>query len=329
MEILYLTPSDVLSSGITNQEFRSLVSGALAQHGRKKVENPPKPGIHPLPQTFLHAMPAYLEETREAGIKWVSGFFDNPKQNLPAIMGLIVLNDPDTGAPTAIIDGGWITNMRTAAVTAVAAQNLAPEKVRSIGIVGTGMQARYHLLMMQDMFPELEVVKGFDIHKPGLDSFAADMKRELDINVQPVNSVSEAVQGSDIVMTCTGVLKQPIFFWDDVKPGALVLPVHGGGWEFDVMNKADLLITDSHEQVSSFLDGKYDIPQASLELGEIVAGMKDGRTSQEQRILNFNLGLAIHDIAIAHRVCELAKAKGLGISLPYDPTVYPVPGVGK
>ncbi|WP_461536740.1 ornithine cyclodeaminase family protein [Spongorhabdus nitratireducens] len=329
MEILYLTPEDVLATGITNQEFRTLVAGALAQHGRKKVENPPKPGIHPLPQTFLHAMPAYLEETREAGIKWVSGFFDNPKQNLPAIMGLIVLNDADTGAPTAIIDGGWITNMRTAAVTAVAAEQLAPANVRSIGIVGTGMQARYHMLMMQDMFPQLEVVKGFDIYQPGLESFAEDMKRELNINVQPVSSVSEAVQGSDIVMTCTGVLKEPIFFWDDVKPGALVLPVHGGGWEFDVMNKADVLITDSHQQVASFLDGKYNIPESSLELGEVVADLKPGRVSQEQRILNFNLGLAIHDIAIAHRVCELAREKGQGVNLPYDPGVYPVPGAKK
>ncbi|MRI32435.1 hypothetical protein EOPP23_05480 [Endozoicomonas sp. OPT23] len=329
MEILYLTPEDVLSSGISLQEFRELVAGALAQHGRKKVENPPKPGIHPLPQTFLHAMPAWLEETREAGIKWVSGFFDNPKQNLPAIMGLIVLNDPDTGAPTAIIDGGWITNMRTAAVTAVAAEHLAPERVQSIGIVGTGMQARYHLLMMQDMFPELEVVKGFDIHRPGLEQFAEDMKRELGINVQPVDSVSEAVSDSDIVMTCTGVLKEPIFFWDDVKPGTLVLPVHGGGWEPDVMNKADLLVTDSHEQVSSFLAGKYNIPSSSLELGEVVAGLQKGRVSQEQRILNFNLGLAIHDIAIAHRVCQLASEKGLGVKLPYNPNVYPVPGASQ
>ena len=182
------------------------------------------------------------------------------------------------------------------------------------------------MLMMKDMFPELEVVKAFDINRAGLESFAEDMKRELNINVQPVSSISEAVRESDIVMTCTGVLKEPIFFWEDVQPGALVLPIHGGGWEFEAMNKADVLITDSHQQVSSFLDGKYNIPESSIELGEVVAGLKKGRVSQEQRILNFNLGLAIHDIAIAHRVCELARNKGLGIQLPYDPSVYPVPG---
>src|SRR5690349_9018442 len=101
------------------------VAKALTEKGEGRVEMPPKPGIHPEPNAFIHAMPAYVPRLGAAGMKWVAGYPQNRDRRLPYISGVIVLNDPATGLPTLICDCTWITAMRTAAATAVAARQLA------------------------------------------------------------------------------------------------------------------------------------------------------------------------------------------------------------
>src|SRR3972149_4443472 len=113
--------------------------------GRSEVELPPKPGIPPRPDSFIHAMPAYVRSSDIAGLKWISGFPDNPSRGLPYISGLMILNDPATGVPLAVMDASWITAVRTGAGTAVAAKYLARREATHLAFIGCGVQARSHL----------------------------------------------------------------------------------------------------------------------------------------------------------------------------------------
>ena len=122
--ILYLSREDVEATRLTMLEIIQALESMFLEKGHGRVEMPPKPGIHPRPDAFIHAMPAYIPSLAAAGLKWVSGYPGNQSKGLPYITGLLILNDPDTGVPLAVMDCTWITAQRTGAATAVAAAEL-------------------------------------------------------------------------------------------------------------------------------------------------------------------------------------------------------------
>ena len=301
-------------------EAIEIVEEVLTEHGHKRFENPPKPGIHPLDDAFIHAMPGYLPKKKAAGMKWVSGFSKNSKHGLPMIMGMIVLNEVDTGKPLAVMDGGYITALRTAAVSAVAARYLAPGNTKVLGIVGAGIQARYHLLTLAEVLPGLEVARIADIKAAVLDNFVSLMNEKVPFNLEPVKTNKEAIEKADILVTATGQLDKPIFMERWIKRGALVFPVHTRGWEKETLSRVDKFIVDDWGQFSHILgrEGGYysPLPPLYAELGEVVTGQKPGRENDVERIVNINFGLAIHDVLMAARVLKRARDKGLGTRLP-------------
>jgi ornithine cyclodeaminase/alanine dehydrogenase len=303
------------------QDAISIVENVLKEHGLREFENPPKPGIHPLNDAFIHAMPAYLPRKKAAGIKWVSGFPSNYKYDLPTIMGLIVLNDVNTGQPVAVMDGGHITNMRTAAVSAVAAKYLANKDAKILGIVGAGIQGRFHLLSLKEVLNEIEVARVFDINTDVAHRLLSLMSEQVPFKIEACHSVREVMEGADVILTATGHLEERIFKEAWVGEGTLVLPVHTRGWEKSVLKQADKFIVDDWLQFNSFVggtDGYYTpLPDAYAELGEIVIGKKPGRESRNERIIDFNVGIAIHDVAMASEVLKLAKEKDMGTILPF------------
>ena len=123
--ILYLSRRDVEAIQLPMQEIIDALDEMFKEKGRGKVEMPPKPGIHTQPDAFIHAMPAYIPSLQAAGVKWVSGYPANQAKGLPYITGLLILNDPETGVPLAVMDCTWITAKRTGAATAIAAKYLA------------------------------------------------------------------------------------------------------------------------------------------------------------------------------------------------------------
>ena len=138
LSLLYLSRQDVEKVALDLPTIIDLLEKAFREKGEGKVELPPKPGIHTRPNAFIHAMPAYIPSLHSAGIKWVSGYPDNPQKGLPYISGLLILNDEESGLPYAVMDCTWITAVRTAAATAVAARYLAREDARVLGILGLG-----------------------------------------------------------------------------------------------------------------------------------------------------------------------------------------------
>src|SRR5271157_1660541 len=141
-ELLYLSKAQIEALHFSVDDVRDAVEAAFLEKAAGRVEMPPKPGIHPSPDAFIHAMPAYLAGMGVAGMKWVSGFPGNRRLGLPYITGLLILNCPETGVPLVVMDCAWITEKRTAGATAVAVRRLALPGARQIAIIGAGVQGR-------------------------------------------------------------------------------------------------------------------------------------------------------------------------------------------
>lgn len=316
---LYLSQEDVVNVGLTMKEAILIVEDCLKEHGLKQYENPPKPGVHPLKEAFIHAMPGYLPRKEACGMKWVSGFPNNFSYDLPTIMGLIVLNDVKTGQPTAVLDCAYITALRTAAVSGVSARHLANSDAKTLGIVGAGIQGRYNLLSLHEALKKLEVVRVFDANAKILQKFTSLMGAHVSAKIEPCKSCRQAIEGADVVVTATGHLEERIFQSRWVKEGALVLPVHTRGWETAAIHNADKFVVDDWQQISTNLfrpDGYYGQYSGSpVELGEIVIGNTPGRQDPSERIVNINYGMAIHDVYMATLILSKAKEKGLGQTL--------------
>ena len=173
--LLYLSRHDVAAVGPPMAQILQALETAFLEMGEGRVEMPPKPGIHPGGgDNFIHAMPAWIPALGSAGVKWVSGFPENRRRGLPYITGLLVLNDPETGIPLAVMDCVWITAMRTGAATALSARYLARPESRVVGVLGCGVQARTNVEALAVLFP-LSKVMAYDIHPERAAGFATEV----------------------------------------------------------------------------------------------------------------------------------------------------------
>jgi hypothetical protein len=208
-EVLYLSRADVEKVGLPMAEIIAAVEGVFREKGHGRVEMPAKIGIHPAPDDFLHAMPAYVASPRSAGIKWVGNFLKNPARGLPTISGLLVLNDPETGFPMTVMDCTWITAQRTGAASAVAAKYLARGEAEVLAIIGCGVQGRSHTEAMLVQFPRIRRVVAFDSTAANLTRYRQEMQALHRVSVVPASGTEPAVREADIIVTATEIRKQP------------------------------------------------------------------------------------------------------------------------
>jgi ornithine cyclodeaminase/alanine dehydrogenase len=265
-------------------------------------------------------MPAYIPAASAAGIKWVSGYPQNQRRGLPYINGLLILNDPKTGIPIAVMDCTWITAQRTGAATAVAAKRLARKDSKSAGILACGVQGRSNLEALACVF-DLETVRAYDLHRPVAERFAAEMSRKLGIPIEVVDNPSAAVRGLDLVVTSGPILKhpKPVIEAGWLSPGAFASPVDFDSyWTPKALAEFDLIATDDHAQFEYYRSVGYfkKTPKPYADLGELAAGKKKGRRSAEQRTASINLGIGLEDMATAVLIYERARKMGLGTKLP-------------
>ena len=320
-EFLYLSLSDVEKLNIPMEEIIRIVEEAFCEKAAGRTEVPPKPGVHPKNDAFIHAMPAYLQKMRAAGVKWVAGFPENPKRGLPYISGLLILNDTDTGFPTCIMDCTWVTAKRTGAATAVAAKHLAREDSTVLGVLGCGAQGRSNLEALMVVCKNLEQVKAYDINERTLREYVKKMTALHGINVAPVESPKKAVEGCDIIVTAGPILKkpQPVIEKSWFRDGGLACPLDFDSyWKPEAMHSMHKFCTDDRDQLAYYKTQGYfaDLPMVYAELSEIVAGVKPGRENAKERIMAMNLGLAIEDVAAAAYVFQKAKKANVGRMLP-------------
>ncbi len=320
-KVLYLSKTDVENLGIPMKEIISIVEEAFRQKAEGKAEVPPKPGIHPRKDAFIHAMPAYLSSMDSAGIKWVSGFPENPKHGLPYISGLLILNDTQTGFPISIMDCTWITAKRTGAATAVAAKYLAREDSKTLGILGCGVQGRSNLEALTAVCKCLEEVRAFDVSKESLQRYVKEMTAKYELRVVASESPKKAVENCDIVVTAGPILKhpRPVIEASWFMDGGFACPLDFDSyWTAEAMHSMDKFCTDDREQLAYYKAQGYfsNIPKVHAELSEIVNGQMRGRENSGERIISMNLGLAIEDMATAMLVYKSAKKTGVGLLLP-------------
>jgi ornithine cyclodeaminase/alanine dehydrogenase len=318
--LLYLSKKDVKSLDLPMSEIIQALEVMFKEKGEGRVEMPPKPGIHPKPDAFIHAMPAYFKAFKTAGMKWVSGFPENVKKGLPYISGLLILNDTETGMPLSIMDCTWITAKRTGAATAVAAKYLARKDSSIVGIVACGVQGKSNLEALSNIF-HIDKVKVYDILPEIAQAYAEEMGQKLGLDINPVSEAFSAVQGADIVVTSGPILKNPTPVIESgwLSEGAFACPVDFDSyWKGETLYSVDKLATDDIKQIRYYKKIGYfkNTPDPYADLGEIVTGKKPGRENDEERIICLNLGLALADIATASLIYEKAKKQGIGTKLP-------------
>jgi ornithine cyclodeaminase/alanine dehydrogenase len=314
--LLYLSRADVEAVGLEISIIIELLETAFREKGEGRVEMPPKPGIHTLPDAFIHAMPAYIPAMRSAGMKWVSGYPANQQRGLPYISGLLVLNDVETGLPYAVMDCTWITAYRTGAATALAARYLARPESSTVGILACGVQGRTNLEALKALFP-LKTVYAYDIDPQVQQRYVSEMSTRLDFEVTGVKEPRQAVVKSDLVVTSGPILKHPS---PTIQAGWLQDGAFASAVDFDsywtpgALRQVDKLATDDHAQFRYYQSVGYfqRTPAPYADLGEIVSGRKPGRENASERTLAMNLGLALDDMAVAPEIYWRAKERGLG-----------------
>lgn len=317
--LLYLSRADVERVDLDMATIIQLLEAAFREKGAGKVEMPPKPGIHTLPDAFIHAMPAWIPSLRSAGIKWVSGYPENFKRGLPYITGLLVLNDVETGIPYAVMDCSWITAMRTGAASAVSAKYLARPESKTAGILACGVQGRTNLEALKVLFP-IERAYVYDILPEVQARYVTEMPAKLGIEVIGVKEPKQAVVNADLVVTSGPILKHPT---PTIQPGWLKAGAFASAVDFDsywtgaAMAEMDRISTDDHAQFQYYKSVGYfqTTPEPYADLGELAAGLKPGRKSASERTMAINLGLAMDDMAVAPEIYRRAKEMGIGVWL--------------
>ena len=300
-----------------------LTMTALARPGASQL--PPKIAIHPRPDAaFVHAMPAHLRGDDVGGdlvgMKWVAGYATNTALGLPSISAVIVLNDPETGVPVAILDGGPITAERTAAVSGVALRHFGPAPSGvAVAMIGAGIQGRSHLPVVAGVLPG-SAIRLFDRSMERAEALA-DVARSTDgiDRVSVHGTAREAVEGADVVITAAsfGPAEERQTMTNDwLRPDATVVPIDYATYcAAEVARDAALFLVDQREQYFANRDaGNFDgYPDPSATIGEaILAGMP----RPAGRVVVTHLGVGLADLVFADAVVRAATAAGRGTILP-------------
>jgi ornithine cyclodeaminase/alanine dehydrogenase len=309
-EFLYLSSADVEACGLGPVEAEAAVELMFAAKAQGRALMKPKLGLQASSGTLFLASAGVLDTPAYGGVKWL-GVADNDQRNLPHIAGLILLNDVETGMPVAAMDARWITGVRTAAITAVAARRLARADAASIGFVACGLQARAHLAALRPGFP-ITRVRAYSRRLATAESFAAEA-RSQGLEAEAVDAPRAAVENMDIVVTTTPVVPRTMPFLDAdwLAPGSFTAMVDlGRSWHAESLSGLDRVVTDDIAQA-----GPENLAYAKPydgEVADLVSGEMPARLTDPERTGLVFAGLGLADVAVAAAVYERAVARRIG-----------------
>lgn len=307
---------------ILEQGFSELAAGQAVMPQRTPIRVEAAPGL-------ALFMPAYLPGMQALGAKVVTVYGRNPaERNLPAVLGTIILLDADTGEPVCLMEGGFLTAMRTGGVSGVATKHLARRDSRVHALLGTGVQARAQAWAVAEA-AELDKCLVWSIDLPDKQAaFAADIEKLTGVKTEVAGSAEAAVQACDILTLATSA-KDPIIDGDWLKPGT---HVNGIGSHAPGMRELDTVSVQRSKVVCDLLSacqaeaGDFIIPAEAGEwswdrvhgdLGQVVSGELPGRESDDEITLFKSVGLAIQDMSTAWQVYSLARSKGVGTEFAF------------
>lgn len=302
------------------EERVDLAAAAMRALGRGEAEMPPKVGVHPRAGALLHAMPAWLRSEDVVGMKWVAAFPGNRSRGLPAITGLVVLNDSDTGLSTWIMDAARITAVRTAAVSGVAIRLFAPPGTQQVAILGAGVQARSHLEVVGALLPAAQVTL-FDRHPNRAAEVAADANMQSGHDwVTPTDDARQATARSQVVITVAtlGATSQAMTR-DWLAPGALVVSIDFATYmAASLAREANAFVVDDRDQFLAYRAGGYfdDYPEPTATLGEMLDNSSGAQPDGNRPTAVNHLGVGLADVLFADAISRRADQLGLGLELP-------------
>jgi alanine dehydrogenase len=329
--VTFLNGLDIEALDITDSEVLSAVESSLAAQGRGETVVEPRVHLHP-----AHGVEGHFNVLRgaiggsinRAGVKVVSDFYRNYERGLPSEMAVLILMSRETGMPQAILDATAITDMRTGAMTAIGAKHLARKDAKVLGHIGARGTAYWNVRLLDSLF-------GFDdirVHSrrpESREAFAARLATDLGKPVRVVDNWEDTVRGADIVVEASRLTApEPLLKTEWIKPGALVMPYGTkSAVELSLTDIMSKLVVDDWGQCREgelgalrqhVRAGKLSETTLHAEMGQIVAGLKPGRESDDETILFWHRGLSLSDIALGHAMIEKAARLGIGQRLRFS-----------
>jgi alanine dehydrogenase len=323
---LLLTGRDIAAL-LTIEECMTAVEHAFRLYGEGKTQPPGILGVHARDGGF-HIKAGLLDLNRRYfAAKVNANFPENGKRyGLPMIQGVVVLSDAENGYPLALMDSIEITIQRTGAATGVAAKYLARPDSKVATICGFGNQGRISLRALTKVLP-IEKVWVYDYDQAQAQKFASDFTGELGIDVEVASDLQTAVRQSHVCVTCTPS-KQPFLKQDFIAPGTFIAAVGADNPEKQELEPAligrNKVVVDVLEQCASIGELHHALDAGVMtnddvygELGEVIAGIKPGRTSPDEIIIFDSTGMALQDVVTAAAVYEKAVSEGVGTRMNF------------
>ncbi len=319
---LLLNRDDVIKV-LDMRDCMDVVEKAFAELANGTAVLPLRINITP-PDGLALYMPAYLKELGALACKVVTVYKNNPKaHDMPTTIGKVLLQDPATGDVICIMDGGYLTAVRTGAVSGVATKYLSREsKGQVAGIFGAGVQAKMQLWAVA-VARDLKKAYVYDVSPEAAGSFKTDMSNKLNLDIEIAGSAGDIINNCDIICTATSA-PEPIFDGNTVKDGAHINGIGShtpNARELDTaIIKRSKFIADSYEAclkeagdiMIPIQEGAIDKNHMFAELGEVITGKKPARENDSEITLFKSNGLAIQDVATAKLIYDKAVAAGIG-----------------
>lgn len=283
---------------------------AFRADGEARTHVPPVINLDiPAERGEFHIKTAYIAGVRHVAVKIASGFYANPERGLPSGSGLMVLFDATTGFPVSLLlDNGFLTDVRTGAAGALAADVLARRDIETVGVIGSGVQARHQIRCLETV-RKFSTIVAWSPTPDRLDAYCREMARE-GYDVQPAAGPADVCASADVVITTTPS-RTPIVRTEWLRPGMHVTAVGSdspGKQELDAacLARADLVVVDRLSQCAAFGELHHSLAACLMterdvhaELGAIVAGSTPGRTDEAQITIADLTGVGFQDTAIA------------------------------
>ena len=322
--LLYLSRDDLESLGVTMLEIVAAVERGCAAKGRGEVIMPPKLSLHGEGDAYSQVMAATLPGGGGLGAKWVTLFPDNAARGLPITNGLVVLSDPETGLPAAVMDAGAITAWRTGASVGVATRHLGRPATARVGVLGCGVQARAAVRALAAVLPELREVRCHDAVEAAVGAFAEELGAELPgLEFAPCQAPADVTAGAGVVVTAitmTADIRPPLGP-GLLEPGALAVALdYDAAWSAAAMAACDRFFCDDVATVCATRAAGVRLAGIPVEidgdLGGLAAGLVAGRAGPDERLFCLNLGMALEDVVTGELALRRARELGIGRELP-------------
>ncbi len=328
--ITYLNGADIDALALSDDEILNAVESALRAQGSGQTVIEPR--VHLIPESSAHGhfnvLRGVVKPLGFAGVKVVGDFVNNFQLGLPSEMAILNLFDPTTGMPKAILDATAITDMRTGAMTALGAKYLARKDSRVLGHVGARGTAYWNVRLLDHLFDFTEI-RVHSKRPESRDAFAAKLSADLGKKIVVTDNWEDCLKGADILVEASRLpAPEPLFKTGWIKKGAFVVP-------YGTMSAVELSLTDIMDKmvVDDWGQCRKGLPFGALrahvdsdrlteanlhaELGQIVAGKKPGRRSDDETILFWHRGLSLSDIALGAALLDKAAGQGVGQTLRF------------